>query len=168
MVLDDLKMINENVNLDKYIEFREYVKQYMEHPEWLGDFTKEDLEVMLKTNSKIWIYYLDHEEVCSMMLIPSTKSALEKFEINLDCKEVVDYGPMMVNPKFVGYGLQYQMLQEIDKYSINNNYKYAVGTIHPDNIYSIRNLIKDDFKLVNFKEFKRGPRNIYIKKLIKK
>ncbi len=168
MKLKDLKVIDNNIDLDKYIEFREYVKKNMEHPEWLGDFTKEELEIMLKTNSKIWIYYLNQEEVCSMMLIPATKRALEKFEINLDYKQVVDYGPMMVNPKFVGHGLQFQMLQEIDKYSINHNYKYAIGTIHPDNIYSIRNLIKDDFELVNFKEFKRGPRNIYMKKLTKK
>lgn len=168
MVLKELEMKNENIDLDKYIEFREYVKLHMEHPEWLGDFTKEDLETMVKTNSKIWIYYLNQEEVCSMMLIPANKKALEKFEIDLDYKDVVDYGPMMVNPKFVGHGLQYQMLQEIDKYSIDHNYKYAVGTIHPDNIYSIRNLIKDDFELVNHKEFKRGPRNIYLKKLIRK
>ena len=168
MILKDLRMENENINLDKYIEFREYVKLHMEHPEWLGDFTKEELEIMLKTNSKIWIYYLNQEEVCSMMFIPATKEALEKFEIDLDYNEVVDYGPMMVNPKFVGHRLQYQMLQEIDKYSIERNYKYAIGTIHPDNIYSIRNLTKDDFELVNFKEFKRGPRNIYMKKLTKK
>ena len=59
MKLKDLKVIDNNIDLDKYIEFREYVKKHMEHPEWLGDFTKEELEIMLKTNSKIWIYYLN-------------------------------------------------------------------------------------------------------------
>ena len=60
-----------------------------------------------------------------------------KFGLDLNYREVVDYGPMFVNPKYVGNKLQYQMLQKIDKYSKMLGYKYAVGTIHPDNKYSI-------------------------------
>lgn len=164
MVLQELKCINKNVNIDEYIEFREKVKQNMEHPEWLGNFSKEDLTKMQSENSIIWIYYLNEEPVCSMMLIPSTEKALNKFDIDLDYKEVIDYGPMFVNPKFVGNGLQYQMLKELDNYCFNLGYKYAVGTIHPNNIYSINNLLKDDFKLVGTKEFTRGIRNIYLKR----
>lgn len=165
MNLKELKCINENINLDEYINFRKYVKEHMEHPEWLGDFTKEDLEFMLKNNSKIWIYLINDEIVCSMMFIPSTKKALDKFEVDLDYEEVADYGPMMVNPKYVGNGLQLKMLKELDNYSINNGYKYVIATVHPDNLYSINNLLKDEFKLINQKEFKRGLRNIYLKNL---
>ena len=32
MTLKELEMRNENIDLDKYIEFREYVKTFMEHP----------------------------------------------------------------------------------------------------------------------------------------
>jgi len=162
--LKDLECIYENVNLDDYIEFREMVKKNMEHPEWLGDFTKDELIYALNNNSKIWIYYFNNEPVCSMMLIPSTKKSLEKFEIDLECKDVVDYGPMFVNPKYIGNGLQFKMLKEINKYCKNLGYKFAAGTIHPDNIYSIRNLLKDDFKLIGTKDFTRGKRNIYLKK----
>lgn len=164
MILQELKCINKNIDIDEYIEFREMVKQNMEHPEWLGDFSKEDLIKMQNDNSIIWVYYLDNDPVSSMMLIPSTEKTLNKFEIDLDYKEVVDYGPMFVNPKYVGNGLQYQMLKELDNHCIKLGYKYAVGTIHPDNIYSITNLLKDDFKLIGTKEFTRGIRNIYLKK----
>ena len=51
MILKELEMRNENIDLDKYIEFREYVKKFMEHPEWLGDFTKEELLKMNKKSS---------------------------------------------------------------------------------------------------------------------
>lgn len=163
MNLKNLKCINENINLDEYISFREYIKKHMEHPEWLGDFTKEDLEFMLKNNSKIWIYRFNDEIVCSMMFIPATEKALHKFEVGQNYEEVADYGPMMVNPKYVGNGLQLKMLKELDNYSINNGCKYVIATIHPDNIYSINNLLKDNFKLINQKEFKRGLRNIYQK-----
>ena len=120
MKLEDLRFINENVDLDKYIVFREEVKKHMEHPEWLGDFNKEDLVTMLNTGSKIWVYYLDNDPVCSMMLIPADQRSLDKFELKLDYMEVADYGPMFVNPKYVGNGLQYQMLiaQRVGAYSL--------------------------------------------------
>ena len=163
--INDLKSISENINIDEYIEFRESIKKNMENPEWLGDFSKEDLIFLLNNKSKIWMYYKDFEPVCSMMLIPSDEKSLNKAEINLDYQVVASYGPMMVNPDFVGNGLQYQMLKEIDKYSKEIGFEYAETTVHPDNIYSINNLIKDDFKLVNTKTYKRGIRNIYLKKL---
>lgn len=167
MKLEDLKSIDDNIDLDKYIEYREYVKSNMQHPEWLGDFTKEDLEKLLSSGTKIWIYYLDNDFVCSMMSIPSSEKDMVKFDLNLDYKEVIDYGPMFVNPKYVGNKLQYQMLKYLDEYVKSKGYKTAVGTIHPDNIYSINNLIKDDFILTGSRNFKRGTRNIYVKKLIK-
>ena len=39
---------------------------------------------------------------------------------------------------------------------------------YPDNIYSIDNLIKEGFILTSQRNFKRGTRNIYVKKLINK
>lgn len=168
MELKELKCINDNVNLDEYIEFRELVKENMTNPEWLGDFTKEDLIYMLNNSSKIWMYFLNSEPVCSMMIIPSNDKMINLCNLKVSKELVVDYGPMMVNPKFVGNGLQYKMLQVLNDYCIKKGYKYVLGTIHPDNIFSIRNLEKDKFKMVVRKEFKRGLRNIYYKELINK
>lgn len=165
--INKLEYENKNIDIDNYFLFRDYVKNSMDYPEWLGDFTKNDLEYLLSNGSTIWIYYLDKDPVCSMMLIPSTEKDLSKFEINLDYKEVVDYGPMFVNPKYVGNGLQYQILKVLDEYCINSGYKYAISTVHPDNVYSINNLVKDEFKLIGQKEFSRGIRNIYLKQLFK-
>ena len=165
MELKDLSCKNENIDLDEYIFFREKIKKSMTHPEWLGDFSKEDLTYLLSNGSKIWIYYLDNLPVCSMFLIPSDEKTLKKFDVKLDYHKVVDYGPMMVDPKYLGNGLQLKMLKELDKYSKEHNYIYAIATVHPENIYSLNNLVKDEFVLVNSKEFSRGLRNIYLKKL---
>lgn len=165
MKLNDLNYVNDKIDVDKYIEYRENVKKEMKEPDWLGDFSKDDILYMLDNNSKIWMYFKDEEFICSMMLIPSTKKDLDKFGIDLDFNEVVDYGPMFVNPKYVGNSLQYQMLKELDEYSSNKGYKYAISTVHPNNIYSINNLIKDGFELVGYRIFTRGERNIYYKKL---
>ena len=167
MKLDDLTCINENIDIDKYIEFREYVKSNMKHPDWLGDFSKEDLITLVNNGSKIWIYYLDNEPVCSMMIISASKDTLSKFAIDLNYTNVIEYGPMFVNPKYIGKGFQYQMFLKLDEYCYKLGYKYAVGTVHPDNTYSINNFIKNRFILFNQKEFKRGIRDIYLKVLDK-
>lgn len=166
MKLEDLKVINENIDLDKYIEFRELVKQNMEHPEWLGDFSKEELIKLLEEDSVLWIYYLDDEPVCSMMLFPNIEEELKAFNYNIDYQNTVDYGPMFVNPKYVGNKLQFQMLKELDDYCIKLGYKYAAATVHPDNFYSFNNLLKDEFVLIGVRIFIRGNRNIYLKKLV--
>lgn len=165
MKLEELHLVSENIDIDEYIGFRDKVKESMMYPEWLGDLSKNDITAMLNNNSKIWIYYLDKEPVCSMMLIPADVDALKKFNLDLDYKLVADYGPMFVNSKYHGNRLQYQMLKELDNYCNNLGYKYAIGTVHPDNIYSINNLIKDNFVLKGTKDFKRGIRNIYLKEL---
>lgn len=167
MNLNELKCINENIDIDKYIEFREYVKSNMEHSEWLGDFSREDLKFILNNGSKIWIYYLGDEPVCSMMFIPGDEKSMKKFGLKIDYHKVADYGPMFVNPKYVGNGLQYQMLVKMDDYCIQKGYKYSSSTVHPDNIYSANNLLKDGFVLCGQKEFTRGLRNIYLKRLNK-
>lgn len=165
MKINNLKCVDKNIDLDEYIKYREEVKSKMQHPDWLGDFTKEDLKKLLDNGSKIWMYYYNNNFVSSMMMIPSTKEDMQKFNLNKNYKEVVDYGPMFVNYKYIGNNLQYQMLQELDKYVKGLGYKTAIGTIHPDNIYSINNFNKDNFKLHSTRKFKRGIRNIYIKNM---
>lgn len=163
MKLKELICMSENIDIDKYIEFREYVKSNMENPDWLGDFSKVDLINLVNNKSKIWVYYFNNEPVCSMMIIPADEKSLSELDLNLNYKDVIQYGPIFVNPKYVGKGLQYQMFLKLDEYCYELGYKYAVATVHPDNIYSINNFIKDKFILFNTKEFKRGIRDIYLR-----
>ena len=165
MKLEELECVKDTVDLDEYIKIREEVKSTMEHPEWLGNFTKEEIENLLSNGSKIWVYFDGEIPVCSMMFIPATEKDMIKFNIDKDYREVGDYGPMFVNYDYLGHGFQLQMLKVEDKYSKNHGCNYASSTIHPDNIFSINNFIKDDFKQIGFREFSRGPRNIYFKEL---
>ncbi len=162
--LENLECNYENINIDEYITFREFILSQMEHPEWLGVFSKEDLLTLLNNHSKIWMYYLEGEIVCSMMFIPATEKDRIRFDLENDYKQVANYGPMMVNPKYRGNHLQYQMLQVLDQYAKENGYQYAVVTISPENSFSIHNIEKDNFQLIKQKQFTRGLRNIYLKK----
>lgn len=164
LLLDTLSC-NMEIKVEEYIKCRDKIKEDMVNPEWLGDMTKDDILYLLNNDSRIWMYYHKNNFVCSMMLIPATEEDVYKFGLSCNYLEVVDYGPMMVNSKYRGNGLQLQMLEKLDEYALKVGYKMAVATAHPDNEISINNLLSDGFKLLGTKEFKRGLRNIYLKKL---
>ena len=84
MILKDLTEISENVNLDEYLYLYKYVRDNMEHPEWLGTFAKEEIEDILSDGGKIWMYYDKDIPVCSVFYIPATNKSLKKHNVEYD------------------------------------------------------------------------------------
>ena len=41
MKLSNLREVSTNVDLDEYLKLYNYVRENMDHKEWLGTFTKE-------------------------------------------------------------------------------------------------------------------------------
>jgi len=153
-------------NLDTYYSFVENVKKKMEHPEWLGDFTKAELKKCLDNMSKIFIYESNGIIYASSMIIPAREKDLVKFGLEeLPFTYVIDYGPEAVAEDVRGNGIQLHILEDMDQYARNLGYKYAVTTVHPDNKHCIRNMEKHGFTCIGTQEFSRGIRNIYKKDL---
>lgn len=157
--------------LDAYMDFINYVKAHMEHPEWLGEFSKEEYAKMLNSNSIIYVWTFSeninkpftdvNQFVACGMIIPARKKDLEKFnQTELKYKEVIDFGPEAVHPDYIGNGLQSDVIQYLEKVAVAQGYKHALGTVAPDNIYSFRNLLKNDFEVVAKVELSRGTRSV--------
>lgn len=151
--------------IDFYNKYIEDIRNRMERSDFLGTFTHEDLEFLLDNNSHIYLYKYNDDIMCTSMIIPAREKDIKKFGLNYNYQDVIDYGPEVVLDKYRGNGLQRYMLEDLDRVSKKLGYKYAVTTIHPENIYSINNLTKHGFKQIGRGEFKRGPRNIYCKEL---
>ena len=163
--------------LDAYLEFISYVKAHMEHPEWLGDFSKEDYIKMLNNKSIIYVWTFNeninrpftevNQFVACGMIIPARRKDLEKFnQTELKYKEVVDFGPEAVHPDYIGNGLQSDVIQYLEKVSAAQGYKHALGTVDPENVYSFRNLLKNNFEVVARVELSRGTRSVVRKRII--
>lgn len=163
MKLSDLYCECENVNLNDYLKLYKYVKDNMEFPIWLGDFTKEELEDLLKIGAKIWLYYDKKELVCSFMMLPSSNKTLNKNNIFYDEKVVASLGPIMVSKDYIGNKIQLQMMKELENYCKSNNYKYIFTKVHSDNKYSLSNMLKFGFKITNEYINERGKNTTLIK-----
>lgn len=161
----ELKCVNNNVNLDDYLKLYMYVRQNMEHPEWLGTFTLKEIKNILSEGGKIWLYYDNEQLVCSVFYIPSNQQSLDKRKINKLAKETGSLGPIMVSPDYVGNGYMLKMLDEFNKYCISIGMKYIFTKAHSENLYSINNMYKDGYRLVDEYENERGKMSAFIKSL---
>lgn len=165
MKLEDLYLMkDEEIDIDKYFEFYMDVRNNMEHPEWLGVIPKDEVINMLNNGGKLWIYKNGEDYVASIMYIPTKNNSLQKHNINYDESIVGSCGPTMVNHKYVGNGFMMQMLKVLNEYALSKGLKYMETRVHPDNLYSINNFIKNNYELVDSYMSSDGPRNVYLKK----
>ena len=163
MKLEDLKEVSENVDIDEYLAFYKYVRDNMEHPEWLGTFTKEEVIEILGIGGKIWMYYDNETPVCSMFYMPTTNKSLRKHNVETDESETGAAGPVMVSKEYVGHGLQLQMMKKMDEYAASIGKIHMFTKAHADNIISIKNIYKDGYKLVHEYENERGRNQAFAK-----
>ena len=163
MKLSDFKEVSNNVNIDDYLYLFNYVRDNMEHPEWLGTFTKEEIVELLGIGGKIWLYYDKDDPVCSVFYIPCSNKALKKHNVNYDESITGSLGPIMVRKEYIGNGLQYAMLQVLNEYVESIGKKHMFTKAHADNIYSINNILKDSYKVVDEYENERGPMKAFVK-----
>ncbi|MBR4694243.1 MAG: GNAT family N-acetyltransferase [Bacilli bacterium] len=153
-------------NLELYYDFVESIKSRMEHPEWLGDFSYNELKDCLDNMSHIFLYESNGLLYASSMIIPAREKDLVKFGLSdIPFTYVIDYGPEAVSEDVRGNGIQLHILEDMDQYARNLGYKYAFTTVHPDNKHCIRNMEKHGFTCIGTQEFSRGIRNIYKKDL---
>ena len=54
----------------------------------------------------------------------------------------------VVEPEYQGYGLQYELFCQAEEIVKNKQMRYLMATVHPDNIYSFRNMEKLGMKAV--------------------
>lgn len=163
MKLTDLKEVSSNVNLDEYLYLYEYVRNNMEHPEWLGTFTRKEIEEILNVGGKIWMYYDKDVPICSVFYIPTSNKSLRKHNINYDENVTGSLGPIMVRKEYVGNGLQTAMLKVLDDYAKSIGKEHMYTKAHSDNIYSIRNILKNGYKIIDRYENDRGIMLAFVK-----
>lgn len=165
-MLDNLKCICNNVDLDDYLSLYKYVRDNMEHLEWLGTFEREEIVEILNVGGKIWLYYDNEKLVCSMFYIPSNQNTLIKHNISYSENEVGALGPIMVSPDYIGHGLQRQMMDLLDEYCKSIGKKYIFTKACSANEYSLNNMLYNGYVVVHEYLNERGMNLALIKELV--
>ena len=95
--------------------------------------------------------------------IPTYNKSLRKHNVEYDEEVTGSLGPIMVSKEYVGNGLQSAMLEALDKYVESIGKTHMFTKAHSDNIYSIRNILKNGYKVVDEYENERGRMTAFAK-----
>ena len=163
MQLSDFKEVSNNININDYLYLYNHVRDNIEHPEWLGTFTLDEINEILNIGGKIWMYYDNDVPVCSIIYIPTSNKSLRKHNIEYDESITGSLGPVMVRKEYIGNGLQTAMLDILNDYVKSIGKTHIFTKAHSDNIYSIRNILKDGYKVIDEYENERGRMTAFIK-----
>ena len=130
--------------LDKYLEFSHIVKDVMEEDDWFFlDPDEEVREMMARDDVGIWLAE-DGDRIAAAFCI--VVPGLEEFNIGYDLgfseeelNRVIHMDTAAVHPDYRGQGLQNRMMGHAEE---ELKGKILLCTIHPDNRYSLNNVLK--------------------------
>ena len=117
------------------------------------------------------VYYKEKPIAYSLVYIPNSKNIsywLENCKINnIDKYKLSEMAGAGVIPEFRGYGIQSYLFKLREKYLKKIKFKWGVSSVHPKNIYSYNNLIKNNYELVGSGKDKNNHDRLYLKKEVK-
>ena len=130
--------------LDKYLEFSHIVKEQMCQNDWFFlDPDEEVREMMEHDRVGIWLAE-DGDRIAAVFCI--VYPGLDAFNIGYDLgfseeelKQVVHMDTAAVHPDYRGRGLQNRMMLHAEQ---ELGGRILLCTIHPDNRYSLNNVLK--------------------------
>ena len=163
MKIDTSKLIVKKLSLneiDAFVEFATFVKAKMKHPEWIGDVSKAFFVKSINNNASIYVWtFMENinkeltkgdQFIASGIMSPAKRTEPSRLgQADLKYKEVIILGPEMVNPEYIGNGLQMDVIDYLEIIAKGQGYKYALGIVDLDNVYALRNLLKKDFEIAS-------------------
>ena len=133
----------------KYLEFLHEVKALMEQEEWFFlDPDEEVYDMMEQDAMGIWLAE-DGERIAAVFCVvyPGMQNFNLGYELDFseeDLNRVVHMDTAAVHPDYRGQGLQYRMMLHAEQ---ELRGRILLCTIHPDNKYSLNNVLKQGYTL---------------------
>lgn len=104
-----------------------------------------------------------------LAILPQTKALNLGYDIGMSSQEadkVAVMDTVAILPEFRGNNLQYRLMQAAEKDLKRQGYHYLMCTVHPDNCFSLRNVLKQGYEIVTTKEKYGGYlRHILLKRI---
>ena len=133
----------------KYLEFLHEVKEMMEQDEWFFlDPDEEVYELMDQDAMGIWLAE-EEDRIAAVFCIvyPGLRSFNLGYDLEFsepELERVVHMDTAAVHPDYRGLGLQHRMMLHAER---ELGGKILMCTIHPDNRYSLNNVLKQGYTI---------------------
>lgn len=138
---------------ERYISFLHDVKKAMPHTEWFFlDPDEEVREMMREGCMSIW-FAEDGNTLAGVFSIiyPGLKEFNLGYDLGFEGAQllrVVHMDTAAVHPDYRGQKLQYRLMAEAEKELARIGGRILLCTVHPDNCYSIQNVLKQGYTIM--------------------
>ena len=134
------------------LKFLQTVRNGMPHPEWFYLDPEEDVrEYMTNGTMQLWLA-MDGETIAAIFdtLTPGSAAWNYGYDLGLsdpELQQVVHLDNAAVSPGYRGLGLQSKMIQTAEAAFSGKGKKILLCTVHPDNLYSLNNVLKRGYTI---------------------
>lgn len=137
---------------ENFIKLLYDVQAAMPHKEWFYlDPPEEIREMMADGTMQLWVA-MDGDQLAGAfdILIPGTQEFNYGHDLGFTEEEllrVINMDTAAVHPDYRGQGLQRRLMQEAEKEIAGIGQRILLCTVHPDNPYSLNNVLKQGYTI---------------------
>lgn len=164
-------LIVEKSDIKNILALQDSVVESVNKKEWFVPSTRAELELAFSKPDEFIALKAECENkiiAFSYIILKPDESNDISFDIKtLHNKNCCVYETVFVSPLYRGYGLQSKLISMLTDIAKEKGKEYIVATVHPDNIYSSANFIKNGYSKLNDTPLSKygSVRDYYSKKL---
>lgn len=162
-------------DINSIIELQKQVVSHMNTSGWYQVSTPEEIEQAVNDNQNYLCLSVKHEKklvaFAYVILNPDIEHNLycdlkeNGIDFSYDSDDYAIFETSFVSPEYRGYGLQSFLIKALLSWTKLIGKKAICATIHPDNIYSERNFVKNGYVNITEQPLNKygNKRNYFIK-----
>lgn len=158
-------------DLEGVIQLLRQVKEAMDNPQWFYlDSPEEVREMFADGTMDLWVA-VDGERLAGAFdaLYPGLQSFNYGYAVGMaqeDLLKVVNMDTAAVHPDYRGQGLQRRLMACAEKELASGGEHILMCTVHPDNCYSLQNVLSQGYQIVSTRPMYGSVRHV-LKKILK-
>ena len=163
---DNINLVLANVNdIDMLLNFQKEIIEDMPRKEYFTPLLKEEFSYPIENNGRVYMAFSENEMIGLYVLtINPLKEIIDEYKLE-NSDNVAIFDGVMIKKEYRGSNLQAQGMEIIYNDAKKLGVKQIIATVHPENIYSIRNFQKEDYKHTKTIPVHGGERLIFQKEV---
>ncbi len=140
-------------DIENILALQNSVVENINIKEWFVPSTKAELELAFSRPQEFVMLKVEREDKLMafsyIILNPDESNDISRDIKALQNKNCCVYETVFVSPECRGYGLQSKLISMLTDIAKQKGKDFIVATVHPDNVYSSSNFIKNGYSKLN-------------------
>ena len=146
--------------------FQSEIVNNMDNKEFFTPLTANEFVYPITNNGRVYLLYYQEELIgLCVLTINVSLDVISEYCLNNN-SNVGILDSVMIKECYRGSGLQVQVMNILYDEAKRLGIMQIVATVHPDNIYSLNNFIKEGYEIINKINIHGGYRYIVIKDVV--